>query len=310
MSELDIDVLEKLGKLTRVIRKEVSVLPKVGMDITQIIDYIERRIFEEGYMPAFPATVSVNDVAAHYTVFDEGYLLKRGDLIKIDFGISQDGFMTDNAFTVEIETNEYKDLMKANLEGLNAVMDKAEIGVTMNELGETVHGVAKKYGYETIHNLCGHQIARNNLHSGMSVPNFANRNSMKIEDDMQLAIEPFFTKGSPKVKSCGPSNVTHLKGSKPVRDPVAKKVLGYIEENYTYLPFSKRWLVEDVIRKLNPSAPKGFDIRKVKYALKVLKAHGIIHEYDALSTVDGSMVSQYEDCVVFVNNKKSVITRL
>ena len=310
MSELDIDILEKLGKLTRVIRKEVSVLPKAGMDITQIIDYIEKRIFEEDCMPAFPATVSINDVAAHYTVFDEGYLLKKGDLIKVDFGISQDGFMTDNAFTVEIETNEYEDLIKANLEGLNAVMNKAQIGVTMNELGETVHGVAKKYGYETIHNLCGHQIARNNLHSGLSVPNFANKNLQKIEDDMQFAIEPFFTKGNPKVKSCGSSNIIHLKGSKPVRDPIAKKVLDYVKENYPYLPFSKRWLVEDIIRKLNSNAPKGFDIKRVKYALKVLKANGVIYEYDALSTVDGSMVSQFEDCVVFVNNKKSIITRL
>ena len=42
-------------------------------------------IFNEGYLPSFPCTVSINDMAAHYTVFDEGYILKSGDVIKIDF---------------------------------------------------------------------------------------------------------------------------------------------------------------------------------------------------------------------------------
>jgi methionine aminopeptidase len=44
MSEIDVSILKKLGALTRQIRKEVSTMPKTGLDITEIIDYIEKRI--------------------------------------------------------------------------------------------------------------------------------------------------------------------------------------------------------------------------------------------------------------------------
>ena len=145
MSEtLNLEILEKLGKLTHEIRKEVSKMPKSGMKISEIIDYVEKKIFAEGYLPAFPCTVCVNDVAAHYTVFDDDYELKKGDVIKIDFGISEDGFITDNAVTIEVEDNKYEKLMKANLDGLNAIMEKVEVGVSMSELGATVDAVAKK----------------------------------------------------------------------------------------------------------------------------------------------------------------------
>jgi len=298
MDKLNLEILEKLGKLTREIRKEVSVMPKVGMDITQIIDYVENKIFDNGYLPAFPCTVSVNEVAAHYTVFDEGLILNKGDLIKIDFGISQDGFITDNAVTIEVEDNKHEKLMKANLEGLNAIMENVQLGTTMSQMGEIVHKVAKSHGFETIHNLCGHQIGINNLHYGLSVPNFKNNDSREVKENTQFAVEPFFTYGCTKIKSCGGSNILHLKDSKPVRDPIAKKVLNYIKEKYPHLPFSKRWLLTQ------------FEKRKVLYALRILKNYNIIYEYDALATTDGSMVSQYEDAVVFVDGKKSIITRI
>ena len=72
MTQLNVEILKKLGALTKKIRSEVSEIPKVGVDITEIINYVEKRIFDEGYIPAFPCTVSVNEIAAHYTVFDEG----------------------------------------------------------------------------------------------------------------------------------------------------------------------------------------------------------------------------------------------
>jgi len=311
MDKLDLVLLEKLGHLTKEIRKEVSTMPKVGVSINSIIDYIEKRIFDEGYLPAFPATVSINDIAAHYTVFDEEIILKKGDLIKIDFGISYEGFITDNACTVEVDSNNHEDLMKANFAGLNAAMEKVNLGVSMGEVGEVVEKEAEKGGFSVIENLTGHQIANNNLHCGLSVPNYNNGNKSKVEDNMELAIEPFFTYGVPRVKNVGGGNILHLKNYKPVRDVIAKKVLAYIKEYYPILPFSKRWLVGEIVKNIRSgdAVDKVFDKRKVLYALRILKREGIVYEYDALATEDGALVSQFEDTVVFVSGKKSIITR-
>lgn len=311
MDKLNLEILESLGKLTHQIRKEVVKIPKVGVDITVIIDYIEKKIFDNGYLPAFPATVSVNDIAAHYTVFDEGYILKKGDLIKIDFGISHNGFITDNAVSVEVESNEHEALLKANLAGLNAAMKKAELGVSMSDIGKVVDLEAEKAGFNTIHNLSGHQIAINNLHCGLSVPNYENFDNSIIEDNSELAIEPFFTYGVPSIKSGGGGNILHLKNYKPVRDPIAKKLLNYIKKYYPTLPFSKRWLVNDIVSNLRSEevSSEALDKRKVLYGLRHLKLHKIVYEYDLLVTEDGALVSQYEDAVVFVDGVKSIITR-
>ena len=310
MSKLDFEILCNLGKLTKQIRKEVFQIVKEGIDIKEIINFVENKVFTEGYMPAFPCTVCINDVAAHYTVFDDSYILKKGDLVKVDFGICHNGFITDNAFTVEITTNNYSKLIEANLNGLNKIMDKIDLGITMSELGEIVENVAKDNGFNTIHNLRGHQISKYDLHSGISVPNFKSNDTAIVTENMELAIEPFFTLGAPMVKNKGNSNILHLMNDKPIRDPIAKKILEHIKENYPKLPFSKRWLVDDIIKSLNPISNGAFEKRKVLYALKLLKLNNNIYEYDALATVDGAMVSQFEDSVVFIDNRKTIITRL
>lgn len=298
MGEFNIDILNKLGKFTNQLKIEVSKLPKEGIDITQIIDYVEDKIFQAGYLPAFPCTISINDVAAHYTVYDEGYILKKSDLIKIDFGLSFEGYITDTALTVEIGTKKYEKLMQANLEALNKAIEIIQIGTTMSEIGKQVNIIATKHGFNTIHNLSGHQIGRNNLHYGLSVPNYENNNQKPVKDNTEFAIEPFFTQGEPKVKSGTQSNILHLKSDIAIRDSIAKPILTYIKENFPHLPFSKRWLL------------KKFDKKKVNYSVKLLKSKGIIYEYDTLVTTDGSYVSQFEDTVIFHEGKKIIVTRL
>lgn len=312
MSDLNREILEKLGSFTKLLRKEVSLKISSGVDITELIDFIEIRIFEAGYLPSFPAMVSVNDMAAHYTIFDEGYILQKGDVIKVDFGVSFQGYITDNAFTVEVESNEHEDLISCARACLEAAVERAEIGATMNDIGFVVYEVAKQRGFNTIHNLSGHQIARNNLHCGLGVPNYANGDMSLIKNDMQFAIEPFITYGQPKIKACRLSNILHLVRDKPVRDPIAMKVLKHIREHFPKLPFSKRWLVQSVIDENLLGKPKfkGFEKQRVLHAIRVLKTNGVIYEYDELGTIDGSIVAQFEDCVLFENNGKTIITRL
>ncbi|MCA9486969.1 type II methionyl aminopeptidase [Candidatus Woesearchaeota archaeon] len=310
MEELDIELLKEMGALTRQIRKEASKLIVEGATDRQIIDYVEKKIFDLGYMPAFPCTVAVNDMAAHLTVFDREYTFKKGDLVKLDFGISKNGFCTDNATTIEIGTNTYETLRKANFEGLNAAFESIGEGVSMSKVGAAVDAVAQKYGFETIHNLSGHQIAKNNLHCGMNVPNYDNGDSRQAGDNMEFAIEPFFTVGQPKIKAAGPSHILHLARDKAVRDPIAKKVLDHIKARYPHLPFSKRWLLKEVMEKIKSTDPAGFDMRRVVYAVNLLKQQGILYEYEALATVDKAMVSQFEDAIILKDGEKIIITRL
>ena len=312
MVELDKETLEMLGKETRELRSKVSKKITQGVDIKELINFIEQEIFSKGFLPSFPAMVSINEMAAHYTVFDEGYVLQKGDVIKVDFGISKNGFITDNAFTVEVDSNSHQKLLETAKACLDGAVERIDTQATMSDVGEVVHSIAKKNGFETIHNLTGHQIGKNMLHYGLCIPNFANGDKTVVPQTSQFAIEPFVTYGEPRIKAMRPSNILHLMKTKPVRDPIAMKVLKHIKEHFPHLPFSKRWLVQEILdNELEGKTPfKGFDKRKVLYAINVLKKYGNIYEYDELGTVDGEIVAQFEDCVLFVDGEKSIITRL
>jgi methionyl aminopeptidase len=297
MEELDLNILLEIGKFTQKIRREVKDLIKKNTPISKIVEFVEESIFKQGYTPAFPCTVCINEVAAHYTYYDEDYYLQKGDLVKIDFGINYKGNLTDNAFTIEIETNNYETLLNANKKALNKVLENIAQGKTLNEIGQIVEDIAKKNNFNSIHNLSGHEIGINNLHYGLHIPNYANSSKKKIQPNTLLAIEPFLTTGAPLVKSTGSSNILHLTNDKPIRDPIAKKILMHIKENYPKLPFSKRWLL------------KKFDKKKVNYAIRVLKSQNIIHEYEILSSKDNSFISQFEETIYIREDKNIIITR-
>lgn len=313
MEDLNLEILKEIGHKTKQLRKEVSKIAKCGVGILEIINFIEKKIFDFGYSPAFPCTVSINEVAAHYTIFDENYILKKGDLIKIDFGIEKDGYITDNATTIEIDTKEFEKLQETNFLALNEAISKITVGTSMSDIGKIVNDIAKKEGFNTIHNLSGHQIGRYDLHCGFSIPNYENGDLKTIENNTQFAIEPFFTKGIPKIKASGNSNILHLVKDKPIRDVIARKLLLYIKEFYPKLPFSKRWLVKDIISNISNEKRRidlALDKKKVLYGLRILKQHGVIYEYEMLSSVDGERISQYEDCIIIKDNIKTVITRV
>lgn len=297
MTKFDEEKLFEIGEITKKIREEVIEFAKQGIKFSEIVEFVEDKIFDLGFLPAFPCTVCVNDIAAHYTYFDEDFELKKGDVVKIDFGICHNDIITDNAVTVEIETFVYKDLIKANLDALNSVLENIKVGTSMSEIGEIVYDVAKKRGFNTIHNLSGHQIKEKNLHAGLSVPNYKNLDKRKVCYDMTLAIEPFFTTGDVNVCEGSYSNILKLVSLKNVRDIIAKKVLNYIKENYSDLPFSKRWLL------------KKFDKKKVLYALKILKLNQIIYEYPILVSCSKDVITQFEHTVVFNYDKKLIITK-
>ena len=72
---------------------------------------LERFIRRHGGKPAFPTTISVNELAAHYTTdhaltkldgWETEMVFQKGDLVKLDIGVQIHGCIGDNALTVEV----------------------------------------------------------------------------------------------------------------------------------------------------------------------------------------------------------------
>ena len=102
------DVLAKYKKASEISKKVKTYgksLARSGVSYLELSEKIENKIRELGADLAFPANLSVNDVAAHYcAAHNDKNVLKKGDLVKLDVGIQIDGYIVDSAISFGIET--------------------------------------------------------------------------------------------------------------------------------------------------------------------------------------------------------------
>ena len=161
-----------------------------GKQWSEVIDSAERFIRRHGGQAAFPVTISVNDMAAHFTShteeippegFEGDMIFQKGDLVKLDVGVHIKGALGDNALTVEVGNGgSHTEQIKAAKEARNAAIEKLHPGTPWHEVGEAAQQVSSDAGFEPIRNLCGHQMERWNLHSGVSIPMIRTLSSLSM----------------------------------------------------------------------------------------------------------------------------------
>lgn len=300
---MDDDVYEKYqraGKIAAEIRDYGAGLIKTGVSFLNVADSVESRIVEKGAGVAFPVNISVNEIAAHYTPrHDDKLVFKKGDVVKLDVGVHVDGFIADTALTVEVETNEYEDMIKASSDALDAAIDMMKAGVNLGDVGKKIEETIKSYGYKPVENLTGHSLECYNLHSGISVPNVSTKlGRVKPRDGDVLAVEPFATNGKGHVISGKGSNIYLCNKSfrsRFVRDERSKIMFKKMKAEFKSLPFAQRWC-----KKLFPNTA---DI-----ILRRLSFLGVLKHYPQLVEQNHGIVTQKEHTIILKDDGCEVTT--
>ena len=290
-----IEKFVKAGKLTAEAKKFAEGQIKEGTKLLDIANAIESKIKQLGGKSAFPVNISINEIAAHYVPkVNDTTILKKGDLVKVDFGVHIDGCAGDIAFSVSIGKNaENEALIEAANSALDAAIATVKPGVEIRKIGATIESTAKQAGFQVIRNLSGHGIKQFDLHTEPSIPNFDSSEKTKLEMDSIIAIEPFITSGKGFVQEAGSGEVFKVMKFVPMRD---KEILLYIQKEYNKLPFAKRWLVEK------------FGAARTINAIREALSRGILYEHKTVREVSGAKVAQAEHTIL-VSEKVSVLTK-
>ena len=116
-----------------------------GKSWDEVIDSAERFIKRHGGHAAFPVTISVNEMAAHYTTntaleppegLEGEMVFQKGDLVKFDVGVHIKGAIADNALTVEVGGGgKHTDQIRAAEEARDAAIEKMHPGTPWHEIG-------------------------------------------------------------------------------------------------------------------------------------------------------------------------------
>tara|TARA_E500000178_G_scaffold348627_1_gene404041 strand:+ start:4742 stop:5635 length:894 start_codon:yes stop_codon:yes gene_type:complete len=155
---------------------------------------------------AFPVGINKNNIVAHYTPIpnDDVDIDLEHDIIKIDYGVHNDGYIIDEAFSYT-KNPELQKLIDASKEALEAQIKNARPDVKISTLGQIAEEIVRSYEYEIkpgtivpllpINNVCGHSIKRWNIHGEKLIYNVSNSNNNVIESGDQLALEVYVSNG-------------------------------------------------------------------------------------------------------------------
>jgi methionyl aminopeptidase len=173
-------------------------------------DFIEKnnaQAIYKGYrlypdQPPFPGviTASVNDQICHG--LPNGRVLKEGDIVGIDIGLSYQGWCGDACITYPVGniTSAVQRLLDITKESLNMGIRAAQPGNHLSDIGAAIQNFAERQGYSVVRDWGGHGVGRN-LHEAPHVPHIGpGGRGPRLRAGMVIAIEPMINIGRPDYK--------------------------------------------------------------------------------------------------------------
>jgi methionyl aminopeptidase len=262
-------------------------------------EWIEEAIRVKGGTPAFPCNICVNEIAAHYSSpIRDASIVPESAIVKVDIGVHVDGYLADTATTVSL-TPQCEALVYVINEALEQAIKVIRPGVKTNRIGEVIQKTIENHGFKPIWNLSGHQMYRYVLHSGKSIPNVQNFSIAKLKEGEIFAIEPFLTlaSGRGEVQNGSESYIYRFQKERRINNSDAKKLQSRIKKDFKTLPFSKRWLIEQM--------PEG----RFQSAFNELMRVKSITNYPVLVEISGKPVAQAEHTVIVTKDGCLVTTQ-
>ena len=209
----EINQMSSCGKIISDVREIIVKNIEPGISTWELDKLAEEYTISKGFIPAFkgyqnfPSSIcaSVNDEVVH-GLPSKNKILKKGDIIGIDFGVYDGTFYADSAFTFpvgDVGDNIIK-LLNVTKESLNLGIQKAQVGNKIYDISKAIQDHIEKNGFTVVKSYVGHGIGKD-LHEEPHVPNFILNNkdrskSMKLKEGMVLAIEPMVNVGNFEVE--------------------------------------------------------------------------------------------------------------
>jgi methionyl aminopeptidase len=195
------DILDRVSELVRpgVTTKEVDEAAADFMNDAKVKSaFLGYRLGHR----VFPGNIciSLNDEVVHG--IGSQRRIQYGDIVKLDIGVIQDGWVGDTAQTIPVGiVDERTDqLLRVTEKALELAINIAAEGVRLGDICAEIEDEAARNGFSVVREFVGHGVGRK-LHEEPQIPNYGRRGSgPKLKSGMTLAIEPMINIGSADVR--------------------------------------------------------------------------------------------------------------
>ena len=207
--------VEKMRRACRTaseILEQVSQLVRPGITTKEVDEAAADLMGEAGVKSAFlgyrlghrvfPGNIciSLNDEIVHG--IGSQRRVQYGDIVKLDIGVIQDGWVGDTASTVAVGMIDERTekLLRVTQNALRRAIALASEGVRLGDVCAAVEEEALANRFNVVREFVGHGVGRK-LHEEPQVPNYGRRGSgPRLRSGMTLAIEPMINAGTANVR--------------------------------------------------------------------------------------------------------------
>ncbi len=200
--------MRRAGKIAAAARALAGKMATAGVTTRQIDQAVYAFIIKEGAQPTFlnyngfPASVctSLNEQVIHGIPGDTA--LKDGDIISIDVGATNDGYIGDCAatFTGGQAGGEAERLIAVTRQSFFEGIKYAREGYRVSDISHAVQEYVEANGFSVVRDFVGHGVG-SEMHEPPEVPNYGSPgHGARLLRGMTLAVEPMVNAGTGDVK--------------------------------------------------------------------------------------------------------------
>jgi methionyl aminopeptidase len=195
------DILDRVSELVRpgITTKEVDEAAATFMQETKVKSaFLGYRLGHR----VFPGNIciSLNDEVVHGIASQRR--IQYGDIVKLDIGVIEDGWVGDTATTVPVGMVEERidQLLRVTETALERAIRIAREGTRLGDICAEIEDEARRNRFSVVREFVGHGVGRK-LHEEPQIPNYGKRGSgPKLKAGMTLAIEPMINLGTGAVR--------------------------------------------------------------------------------------------------------------
>jgi methionine aminopeptidase len=320
--DFDLEILTVLASGHKKLMEEIALgLENKKFSNNKILyEYINNYYLTNNLNKAFPIGISVNNIIAHDS-YHPNHLVefKKGDFIKVDFGMEQSGNIIDSARTFEFNTKvdlyhksitDCKQIVNNIEEYIKKELEKNK-KILIQKISVFTNLQIEMFGYNALDFLGGHTIEKGRVHGKKLILNkpltklppecasHIDGNAELTEGEM-FAIEVYI----PNVKSLG-------RMVQNVKIPIT-----HFEIDYDFkinLLNSKEKIIFDKLKVQTNNLPHDYTVHELfdkKVIKNLLNKDAIVKHYplEWIDNTENIKYVQYEDCFYIKNNTLLNIT--
>uniref|UniRef100_A0A224YCS2 Metallopeptidase n=1 Tax=Rhipicephalus zambeziensis TaxID=60191 RepID=A0A224YCS2_9ACAR len=309
------------GEMVNKILKHLVTMCTAGTSVLAICEEGDRQLNEETSKVfkkekelkkgiAFPTCVSVNNCICHYSPLrsDTEYILKDGDVVKLDLGAHIDGFIAVVAHTVIVGAsldNKVKgrkaDVVKAAYYAAEAALRLVKPGGENNAVTDVIQKVAESYKCKPVEGMLSHQLKQYRIDGEKSIiqnPTEAQRKEHeKCEFELHevYAIDVLVSTGEGKGREMDTRTTVYKRTDETylLRSKASRAFLSIVDKQYASMPFTLRAFDEEV---------------KAKLGVVECVTHKLLDPFQVLYEKEGEFVAQFKYTVLLMPSGSHRIT--